>query len=83
MKVIEALYNGYDKMDKELSNRGKWFKQLWDDNSDMESFYELAKDIDNDMSLSTFDRGWQYRTVLNESYKQSRIEFINIMLGFY
>jgi len=80
---IDALSRAYAQIDRKLCRQGRWFRNLWESNSSIGEFYELAKKIDPEITLSVFDKGWQYRLVLHENYKQARIEFINILLEWY
>lgn len=59
------------------------FKNLWTANSNQYDFYELAKRINPNITFQQFDKGWQYRTVLDPKLSIAREEFLNILNGCY
>ena len=87
------LHNAYDEIWKLLEdNNGyygwDWFKDLWDNKADEETFYTdfikpYFKDTKWKKSFSQWDEAWQYRTILHEDYKQAKIELVNAILGWY
>ena len=87
------LHNAYDEIWKLLENNNgycgwEWFKNLWDNNDDEETFYNdfikpYFKDTKWEKSFSQWDEAWQYRTILHEDYKQAKIELVNAILGWY
>jgi hypothetical protein len=58
-------------------------KNLWNANANQYEFYELAKRINPDITFQQFDKGWQYRTVLDPKLSIAREEFLNILNGCY
>jgi len=71
------------QVEEKLNQNEDWFKNLWENQADQYEFHKLAVEIKPSLSFSEFEKGWQYRTVLHPSYKQARIEFINILFGWY
>jgi hypothetical protein len=56
-----------------------WFRDLWETNSNEYDFFELAISIDKTLTWEEFDKGWQYRTVLNFNFNIAVEEFIQIL----
>ncbi|MHB8281313.1 MAG: hypothetical protein ACYDDE_00745 [bacterium] len=69
-------------MFKKLKNKVDWknFKALWQDNADEYEFYNLIKHL---IDFKSFDKGWQYRTVLNSNFKEAKNELMNILTGSF
>jgi len=71
------------QLEEKLNQNNDWFKNLWEANANQYRFYKLAKEIKPDMTFMEFEKGWQYRQVLNTSYTKAKTEFINILFGWY
>ena len=71
---------------KTLEKEG--FKDLWE-NNDYQGLFKLCNKIRTEqMGLEPytedkFDKGWQYRTVLNSDYKVALEEFVNLIMGWW
>jgi len=80
----KSLFKAFHQIDEELEKREDWFRNLWESGADEYEFYKLAKDIlGGKITFEEFDKGWQFRTVLNEDYEQAKLEFVNLLLGFW
>jgi len=75
---------------KSIEKNNDWFRSLWEDCADEYDFYELAQIISDECGglpavkdFNLFDKGWQYRTILHENYKEAKNEFANLLFGFW
>lgn len=85
-EFCNKLENKYKKIEKAID--WKRFKELWKNDANMYEFYEFANEIHKKVfgkgiDLKQFEKGWSYRVVLHPDYKQAKIEFINLILGWY
>jgi hypothetical protein len=72
---------------------GRRFKPIWrlaDDEyaEARERAFRLCNQIRRGMEVpeynkKKFDEGWQYRTIFHDNYVQARIEFINLVFGWW
>ena len=67
-------------MIKEYKINWKTFKNLWNSNSDLYDFYNQLK-LNRYISFSQWYHNWQFRTVLNDNYKQAKNELLDCLLG--
>ena len=79
-KVMKLLNH-----DNEIS---KHWKSLWYKIADEYEWYELYTEVCNKLdieakSFEQFDYGWQYRLLNHPNYKQAKIEFANLVAGWY
>ncbi|MCX7589804.1 MAG: hypothetical protein N2Z85_02605 [Patescibacteria group bacterium] len=82
-KLINSIEDAYDYYEKKTD--WGWFRNLWrDETSGVYDFFELYKNIKGEETkFSEFEKGWDYRNVKHESYSQARIEWINLLIGWY
>jgi hypothetical protein len=89
-RFTSKLFASAAAVEKILSRRSyrRWFRNLWDANADRYEFFKLADEIHrkafgSSLSLSKWDKAWQWRTVLHPDYKQARAEFVSAVLGWF
>lgn len=84
---LKAFF-GYSKeiWDK-LLEKEEWFRNLWDANQGEDEFWQLYKTIKEELGeepeYALFDKGWQYRTVLDPDYEQALAEFQSLIFGWW
>ena len=78
------------RIERSIEKNEDWFRNLWENCANEYDFYELAQAISSECGglpvvkdFKLFDKGWQYRTVLHENYKEAKNEFANLILGFW
>ena len=67
-------------MIKEYKINWKTFKNLWNSNSDLYDFYNQLE-LNRYITISQWVHNWQFRTVLNDNYKQAKNELLDCLLG--
>ena len=82
-EFVGALQRSIEIIRKRLEKREYWFRNLWENNADLYEFYKLAKAICKDIEFEEFYEAWQFRTVLHEDYEQAKVEFINLLAGWW
>lgn len=84
---LKAFF-GYSRetWDKLLENE-EWFRNLWEANRGETEFWELYRTIKEELGeepdYALFDRGWQYRNVLDPDYEQAMAEFHSLLFGWW
>lgn len=84
---LKAFF-GYSKeiWNKLLENE-EWFRNLWEANQDEDKFWELYKTIKQELGeepqFALFDKGWQYRNVLDPDCEQAMAEFHSLIFGWW
>ena len=58
----------------------KTFKNLWNQNANYYDFYNQLK-LERYVTFKQWDHNWQFRTVLNDNYKQAKSELLDCLLG--
>ena len=78
------------RIERSIEKNEDWFRNLWENCANEYDFYEFAQAISNECgglpaveNFKLFDKGWQYRTVLHEDYKEAKNQFANLILGFW
>ncbi|MEW6227269.1 MAG: hypothetical protein AB1700_04135 [Bacillota bacterium] len=89
-EFITKLYRSTAAIEKLLNQQSyrRRFRDLWEADADQYEFYKLADEIHrkafgSPLSLSEWDRAWQWRVVLHPDYKQAKVEFVNAVLGWF
>lgn len=85
---FQKAFFGYSKetWDKLLENEER-FRNLWYADQSEDKFWELYKAIKEGLGeepqYALFDRGWQYRNVLDSDYEQALAEFHSLIFGWW
>lgn len=57
------------------------FRALWVCNATEQEFFALAQKVSPAITWAQFDRGWQWRTVLNAHFDTAVSEFAQVLIG--